>query len=70
MLQETHYYQTTHYHVKGVENTAKRAGWTAYHAQATATDPKRGVAILVRADSQTPDSYNNRRIATTAWPEW
>jgi hypothetical protein len=53
MLQETHYYQTTHYHVKGVKSTAKRAGWTAYHAQATATDSRGGVAILVRADSQT-----------------
>jgi exonuclease III len=55
MLQETHYYQTTHYHVKGVENTAKRAGWTAYayHAQATATDLRGGLAILVRAGSQT-----------------
>jgi len=35
-------------------STAKRAGWIAFHAQATATDPKGGVAILVRADSDSP----------------
>jgi hypothetical protein len=52
LLQETHYYKTTRYHVNGIQSTAKRAGWTALHAPATAVDPKGGVAILVRADRQ------------------
>jgi exonuclease III len=52
LLQETHYYQSTRFHVSGVQSTAKRAGWTALHAPATAADPKAGVACLVRADSQ------------------
>jgi exonuclease III len=52
LLQETHYYQSTRFHVNGIQSTAKRAGWTALHAPATATDPKGGVAILIRADSQ------------------
>jgi exonuclease III len=52
LIQETHYYKTTRYHVRGVESTAKRAGWIAHHAQATISDPKAGVAVLVRADSQ------------------
>jgi len=51
LLQETHYYASTRFHVSGIQSTAKRAGWIAFHAPATATDPKGGVAILVRADS-------------------
>eukprot|EP00962_Isochrysis_galbana_P015115 scaffold4340_cov123-Isochrysis_galbana.AAC.2 len=46
-----HYYASTRFHVSGIQSTAKRAGWIAFHAPATATDPKGGVAILVRADS-------------------
>jgi hypothetical protein len=38
LLQEMHYYKTTHYHVNGKQSAAKRAGWTALHAPATATD--------------------------------
>jgi hypothetical protein len=52
LIQETHYYKTTRYHVRALESTAKRAGWIAHHAQATISDPKAGVAVLVRADSQ------------------
>jgi exonuclease III len=26
LIQETHYYKTTRYHVRGIESTAKRAG--------------------------------------------
>jgi hypothetical protein len=52
LLQETHYYESTRYHVSGVQTTAKRAGWIAHHAPATATAPKAGVAVLVRADSK------------------
>jgi len=50
LLQETHYYASTRFHVSGIQSTAKGAGWIAFHAPATATDPKGGVAILVRAD--------------------
>jgi exonuclease III len=52
LILETHYYKTTRYHVRGIESTAKRAGWIAHHAQATISDPKAGVAVLIRADSQ------------------
>jgi exonuclease III len=52
LIQETHYYKTTRYHGRGIESTAKRAGWIAHHAQATISDPKAGVAVLVRANSQ------------------
>jgi endonuclease/exonuclease/phosphatase family metal-dependent hydrolase len=38
--------------VSGVQTTARRAGWIAHHAPATATDPKAGVAVLVKADSK------------------
>jgi hypothetical protein len=58
LLQETHYYKTTHYHVNGIQFAAKRAGWTALHAPATVTDPRGGLAILVRADSQTISLVN------------
>jgi hypothetical protein len=44
-MQETHYYKTTRYHGRGIESTAKRAGWIAHHAQATISDPKAGVAV-------------------------
>jgi hypothetical protein len=52
LLQETHYYKSTRFHVNGVQLTTKRAGWIALHAPATAADPKGGVAILIRADGQ------------------